>query len=215
MATVRISNALTDAVKASAKKIFSAQLAAVEVEVDADTVMELWLDAEPGRRELYRRVFEWLPYAASYRGVPLRATVGDRETTVATTTAGFPRHENRVPHMFTSSSASVFIDRIPGAEQLCAEILERYRRAHTIRAAESAFNDQIDKVLKSSSTLKQALMLWPGLWELLPQNTKDLHNLPTRRRASSVDDVDEDEAPEVDVSLLNAGVVTAKILGVL
>jgi len=209
MATVRISNALTDAVKAAGKKMFDLQLAAVEIEPDCDTVFELWLDAEPGRRELYKRVFEWLPHSQSYNRIKLSAEVEGRTALVAKTTCGFPRHDGRVPAVFINSPV-IRIDQLPGAEQLCAEILERYHRAQTIRAVANAFDDQITKVLRNSSTLKQALTLWPGLWELLPQEAKDLHNsVTTRKRADVV------EAPEVDVSLLNAGVVTAKILGVI
>ena len=106
----------------------------------------------------------------------------------------------------------IYIDDLREAEK--TEILEKFNQ---LRASvsdhhekEGAYNDQIDKLLNSCTTLKQLLEIWPAAESLVPSDKiQKMHVKVTRKQKA------QQIAEEIsfDPSVANQTVLTAKMLG--
>jgi hypothetical protein len=213
MATVRLSGELTEEIIKAANGLFAKRVSEVEgmnprVTTEAHLILDAYLDAKPGRREAL-------------------AAVTQQGWTVSNQTMELhmPDVANGARLAFPSSRHLLFawtpnygtpglrikqqdVDASPYLKALQAECVAREKRKAELYEERKVFTEMVKKVLKNSTTLKQALSLWPGLWDLVPQEAKDRHNMVTERSSTRVEAARE----LIDIESLNVGLVTSKIV---
>lgn len=206
MATVKITNELREQIISRANGMFSKRMeeARVRPEVDADAIYEGYLNSNPLFRDALRAVEAagWAQPVSSIK-LSILNLFGHRDF-------NFKRkhviHDNwgtryGVPGLILNDNS------IPAV----AELREKWELAaakeREVMAERDAFVEGVKRVLNNSNTLKQALAIWPALWDLVPQAARDRYNDVTERavRKTAVE-------LDVDVDSLNVGLVTAKIV---
>lgn len=209
MATVRMTGSLVDQIKNNATNLFSNRVreacAHVPEMVDADLIFDRFLDADPQRRSVLHDValqgwavksdmlrVQWQEHSKldlrfkSPRDVLLQWTNKD----------------------YSFQGLRLYKPKYRGAFQdLFQKEAERQERIKAVNTERDAFVRQVQEVIGRVSTLKQALALWPGLWELVPQDAKNAHNEVTARTKA-----EPKELPTIDVESLNTAVVVSKIV---
>lgn len=210
MATVRISNDLAERILGNARALFSKRDNALDQARPENwapgQLLNRWFDADPRRRSTLESMVSlgWST-TTSYTNFRFIESGGNTIHTEAVTTGNMA-----LPHAITGS-INVREGTGPDTEMFAAEIeffKDIKRQKRELNAEATAFIDQVRKVVRNCSTLKQALSVWPGIWELVPQEFKDKHNeVSERKTAERV----KDELA-IDVQSLNVGLVTAKIV---
>ena len=213
MATVRFSDKLKDTIRTNARGLFSAQMDSAEVSFSKQLLDGLYdrmfrdylphMNAIPS--EFFKTVsaFDIHPYrqAASIRytmnpsrPVPLRdISVAGRFTMNGHYT---------VPDVYLN------IDN-PEWHDIREEYTAWRERVQTVAAKRDEFMTMVDKILEAHVTLAPALKVWPALWELLPEETREKHKEVKESRRSRA----REELEDVDFGKLTAAVTVSKLRG--
>lgn len=210
MATVRISNDLAERILGNARALFTKRDSALDQARPENwapgQLIDRWLDADPRRRSTLEAMksLGWST-TTSYTNFRLIENGGNTIHTEHVTTSNMALPHAIVTNIHVREGVG------PDTEMFAAEIAffkDIKRQKSELNAEAQAFIDQVRKVVRNCSTLKQALSVWPGIWELVPQEFKDKHNeVSERKTAERV----KDELA-IDVQSLNVGLVTAKIV---
>jgi hypothetical protein len=210
MATVRISNDLAERILGNARALFTKRDNALDSARPENwapgKLLDRWLDADPNRRNTLNsmKALGWST-TTSFTNFRLMDSASN-----LIHTEHVPTPSIQLPHVIVNS-INVREGTSPDTEMFAAEIeffknIKKEKRE--LNAEATAFIEQVRKVVRNCSTLKQALSVWPGIWELVPQEFKDKHNeVSERKTAERV----KDELA-IDVQSLNVGLVTAKIV---
>ena len=210
MATVRLTNDLQETILNAAKALFNKRVSEAQASIpemeDGDFVLNRLFDAKPELRETLNQMQR---HNLTTKSSTVRVRwIGDK-----TVDLRMARSRN-LPFQWTSdyyANTGIALHSDP-YQPLFADVYqkhtERAQRIAEVTAERDAFVEKVKTVLRNASTLKQAMSMWPGLWELVPQQVKDTHNSVVERRARAA----QEEKPEVDVDSLNAAVVTARIV---
>lgn len=99
-------------------------------------------------------------------------------------------------------------DASPRWAVLTQEVAAMNARLVELRREGEVFIEGVDKVIKRHTTLAPALKIWPPLWDLLPNETKERHKQITEKRKSPKQVVEE---LEVDLDAMTGITVAAKL----
>lgn len=209
MATVRISNDLAERILGNARALFTKRDNALD-QARPDNwapgqLLNRWFDADPRRRSTLEAMVSlgWST-TTSYTNFRLMDSASNLIHTEHVPTPGI-----QLPSAIVNS---INVREGTGPDTVFAAEIEFFKNIkkekRELNAEATAFIEQVRKVVRNCSTLKQALSVWPGIWELVPQEFKDKHNeVSERKTAERV----KDELA-IDVQSLNVGLVTAKIV---
>ncbi len=87
------------------------------------------------------------------------------------------------------------------------EINQFITEADELRAQQGEFIAGIEQVIANSSTLAEALKVFPPLWDLLPYEAKDRHNAETKKPQQKDKDLSN-----VDIQKLTTTIVAHKLM---
>lgn len=217
MATVRISNELSKTITDNAGRIFDKQINAAEQALPpnwtAQSIFDRWLDADPRRRSTVEicRALGWMTGLYSYWTIQIHDGLPSGTRNVL-----YNYRPNTVPagQFPRDLRESIVIPSLEVDErEFAAELAFFRQRTETLKELQfkrTEYVGMVKKVLRNASTLKQALGIWPALWELVPQDVRDKHNEVSARREKATK-----ETLDLDVDSLNSGLVVAKMTGAL
>ena len=207
MATVRMTESLCDEIVENAKRLFAKRVTEAQVYPpeyhDNDALFEAYLDAKPKARATLQGMQElgWTEDANDMRV----SLFGQR--TRFTFRQARPLYSGWVG--YNSSGVCIIKETdSPALMELYNKLQLRTAAIKAIESERDAFVEQVKNIINSASTLKKALSLWPGLWELVPPAARNKYNEVTVRTRGESDD----EVVQVNLDSLNAAVVTAKIV---
>lgn len=209
MAVVRITKALADTVRNTARDKFTVQIREAEQSVPND---ERWGDfiyeTILGK---YVPIMEQLPakFFSKISVIPVESICGATAHINYRLSSEKP-WPNELPSDAPITKA-VYSNKItlkndPVWNELYEEVSAWRLRCSTIRAQAQEFTEGVSKVLSSYSTLAPALKAWPPLWDLLPGYIKDKHKEIVERTRS------EREVPSLDTSRLTAIMAASKLI---
>lgn len=206
MATVRMSTELRDLIKSNASALFSKRMSEAEEYppeyLDGDFILDAYLQHDTRVATTLKAMDDlaWTTQTESIRAVLFGTSTRLR----------FKRNRRMYDawHNNYSGQKMYIPNGIEALEPLRLKLSEREQRLQALRKEREEFQELVAKVVDSVSTLKQALQVWPGLWELVPPEAKQKHNEVTERRGSTSDP----SRPVVDIEKLNTAVVVAKIV---
>jgi hypothetical protein len=207
MATVRLTESLKDEILENAKKLFAKRMAEAEQHPpeysDGDFIFDCYLDGNPKARDtlLAMQQLGW-----TEKSTDARASLFGRRMRL---TFKKPRS---IYSGWTSISGNACVNIAPTDHPALTELYNKLQQrevaVQTIKSEREAFVNQVGHILDNASTLKKAMSLWPGIWELVPQGARTKYYEVTTRSASA----DSDEPVEVDIESLNTAVVVSKIV---
>lgn len=90
-------------------------------------------------------------------------------------------------------------------DDILAEITAYHAAIDAIVQQQQKFVANVDLIITAHATLAPALKVWPALWDLLPQGTKDKHKEIVERKKSEV-------TVDVDLGSLTAAVAFSKLV---
>lgn len=111
----------------------------------------------------------------------------------------------KVPHQMASSWSMVDLNS-PLLEPYATMVEQTNRHMLEIKQEQQNMQENLKKLLKNCTTLKQALEIWPHLMEVLPQWAIDKHNEPTVKRGKTTK-----EELGIDTGALTSVIVKAKM----
>lgn len=207
MATVRLTESLQDSIISNAKNLFAKRLQEAQAYPpeynDGDFIFDAYLDANPDQR---RVLLDMAALKWGKRYPEIRVNIFGNMTTLRFAkprTAYCGWAEN-----WTSERIVITADNVPALRDLHDKLVQRQQAIKALEAERDAFAKKVEAILDRCSTLKQALGIWPGLWELVPQDVRNKHNEVAVRTKREQDDT----SLEVDLDALNGAVVVAKIV---
>jgi hypothetical protein len=211
MATVRLSNELRAEIIHNAKALFDkrvAEVAGVPPKMfDGDYLLDKVLSSDPEMADVIAKMtkFGW---------TAKDSTMKVRFMGMHSGTARFAK-ERMIPSDWRDhyGYSGLNIASSPENKALFSELYNEYMErseAHkAVTREREAFVAQVKTITDGVTTLKQALGMWPGLWDLVPYEAKSKHNEINEREKR---EKREREEIVVDLDSLNAGLVTAKIV---
>jgi hypothetical protein len=211
MATVRLTNDLQGQIITNAENLFTKRAAEASegspLQRPAEFYLDTYLDADPVRRAAYNAMVA-AGWVASAQAVRIKFFSHFNSELPIGRKFKVPASWSNTHYANPGLVIEGETDRVAFAD-LLEQIETRKQRMQAVADEKAKFIEQVKKVMRSCSTLKQALSLWPGLWELVPQSARNQHN-EVVVRGPRVER--EQETPDVDVDSLNAAVVVAKIV---
>lgn len=206
MATVRLSESLCDSIAENAQRLFTKRVSeAMEYppeNQDGDLIFDAYLDANADARRVLNDMAA-LNWAKRYP--EMRVLLFDSATVLRFKKPRFIYIGWAESHF--GERLSITCQNAPGLQFLYDKLQERKRRIADVTKERDEFVNKVKGILDNCTTLKQALSIWPGLWELVPQDAKSKHNEVTiRTKAEPVEPI------SVDIDALNGAVVVAKIV---
>jgi len=209
MAVVRITKALEDTVRNTARDKFTARIREAEQSIPngehwGDFIYEKILGK-------YLPIMEQLPdkFFSTISVIPVESICG------ATASINFLLSSQKlwpnelpsdVPIRKAMYSNKLTLTDDPVWHELYQEVSAWKLRCATIRSQAQEFTEGVSKVLNSYSTLAPALKAWPPLWDLLPEYIKDKHKEIVERTRS------DREEPSLDTAKLTAIMAASKLL---
>lgn len=207
MATVRMTESLQDSIISNAKNLFAKRLQEAQAYppefTDGDFIFDAYLDGNPDQRRVLMdmKALNWARLYPEIRANLFGSNMTLRFKTPRTAYVGWGE-----PHY--GERLYITGDNAPGLSDLRDKLVQRQQAIKALEAERDAFAKKVEAILENCSTLKQALGIWPGLWELVPQDVRNKHNEVTVRTKR-----EQDDTPlEVDLDALNGAVVVAKIV---
>jgi hypothetical protein len=211
MATVRLSNELRADIIRAAKALFDKRVAEVTGPpprmFDGDYLLDTLLSSD---REMAEVIHKMTKYGWTYKDTTMKV----RFMGLWTGAARFSKErviaaDWRDQYNFSGLHIAKTPENLALFADLHNEYMERSEACKAIDQEKGAFVSQVKSIIDGVTTLKQALGLWPGLWDLVPHEAKSKHNEITEREKREKRDREE---IVVDLDSLNAGLVTAKIV---
>jgi hypothetical protein len=209
MATVRFSDELKGAIIKNAEAIFKKQIDDALSSYPKD-----WAD------RVYERAFA--SYIPSMNALPTCfftevssltiSYIGDLRVGVAcslTNKRVFP-HKLPTTADFTVEASSHYsntelkLKDIAMYEDIKAEAIAYMDRVKVLRERQTAFVEQVRKIINAHATLAPALKMWQPLWDLVPEEYKERHRKVVERTKNEV-------TVDVDLGSLTAAVVAHKL----
>ena len=89
-------------------------------------------------------------------------------------------------------------------EDIKAEAIAYMDRVKVLRERQTAFVEQVKKIINAHATLAPALKMWQPLWDLIPEEYKERHRKVVERTKNEV-------TVDVDLGSLTAAVVAHKL----
>ena len=209
MAVVRITKALEETVRNTARDKFTVQIREAEQSIPND---ERWGDfiyeTILGK---YVPIMEQLPakFFTKVSALAVKRICGDtahitfRLSSEKLWPAELPS-DAPLEHMLYSNTLALNSD--PVWRELYKEVSAWRLRCSAARTQAQEFTEGVSMVLSSYSTLAPALKAWPPLWDLLPGYIKDKHKEIVERTRS------EREVPSLDTSRLTAIMAASKLI---
>ena len=209
MATVRFSDELKNAIVKNAEAIFKKQIDDALSSYPKD-----WAD------RVYERAFA--SYIPSMNALPTCfftevttlniSYIGDLRVGVACNLTNKRVYPHKLPTTadFTIEASSHYsntelrLKDIPMYEDIKAEAIAYMDRVKVLRERQTAFVEQVRKIINAHATLAPALKMWQPLWDLIPEDYKERHRKVVERTKNEV-------TVDVDLGSLTAAVVAHKL----
>ena len=210
MATVRFSGELTGHIIQNAKDLFKQRIEDAKANVPkdiADRVYERGL----GR---YQERFNALPSVFFRHEDTMKIIkIGDVKCQIECKYSGskrvFPIGEMPPETMLKFDGYSymgglALVNTDGFWDDILAEVTAYQQAIDNLQSQQTSFIDSVKKVIAAHATLAPALKMWPALWDLVPEGTKNKHKEIVERNKST---------PTVDVDLgsLTAAVTFSKL----
>lgn len=209
MATVRFSDELKNAIVKNAEAIFKKQIDDALSSYPKD-----WAD------RVYERAFA--SYIPSMNALPscffsevsslTISHIGELRVGVSCNLTNVRVYPHALPNTpdFTIQSTNHYsktelkLKDIPMYEDIKAEAIAYMDRVKVARERQTAFVEQVKKIINAHATLAPALKMWQPLWDLIPEEYKERHRKVVERTKNEV-------SVDVDLGSLTAAVVAHKL----
>lgn len=207
MATVRLSESVCDSILSSARNLFAKRMNEANTYPpeynDGDFIFDTYLDGNPDQRRVLMDMaaFKWAKRAPEIRANLFGSNTTLRFKTPRTVYVGWGE-----PHY--GERLHITVNNAPGLRDLYDKLQLRAENIKALEMERDQFVNKVGAILDKCSTLKQALGIWPGLWELVPQDVKNKHNEVTVRTKSA----DPETPIDIDIDAMNGAVVVSKIV---
>jgi transcription-repair coupling factor (superfamily II helicase) len=212
MATVRFSNKLRDEILKKAESLFTTKLATVRESFNKEHL-----------NDVYNKAFA--PYQAHMQALPaeffLKAKYMDvyMTPTSSPTRVEFPAEKVMPARPFTISgrfrftphynTPDIHLDAECPEWQTIRDEYEIYaNRVKEEVTKRNEFVTMVKTIIHAHETLAPALKVWPALWELIPEETKEKHKEIKEKRDKNNADMEN-----VDLGKLTATVTVHKLRG--
>lgn len=209
MATVRFSAELTNHIIQNARDLYKQRIEDAKANIPKDIVDRVY---ERGLGQ-YQGRFDALPSVFFRREDAMKITkVGELKCNIESKFSSrkvFPVGDMPPETMIKYESYSylsglTLINTNGFWDDILAEVTAYEQNIESLRLQQGLFVDNVKKVIMAHATLAPALKMWPALWDLIPEPTKDRHKEIVERNKST---------PTVDVDLgsLTATVTFSKL----
>jgi len=213
MATVRFSDNLRHNIRVNARALFESRIITAQNSFDK-TLLNGFYDKLFGP---YLTQMNALPseFFKSASRLDVRVASGAKIISVDLgRERPVPARNISVPNRFSMhahySAPDVYLDSSsPEWEYLRVEYTAWKQRILEADEKYKEFASMVDKIIDAHVTLAPALKVWPALWELLPEETKERHKQVKDSRRKKV----KEELQGVDLGKLTAAVTVSKLRG--
>jgi hypothetical protein len=212
MATVRFSGGLKNVIIGNANKMFADKVGAAE-----GSFNKLLLDG------LYEQIFsEYMPHINAlppefFRKVSAFDIHPDPEMAHSKVRYDVGRAVPIPPNDFSLpefrfvghySIPDIYLKNTPKWAAIREEHNQWRERVRQAREKQQEFTNMVETIIHAHVTLAPALKVWPALWELLPEETKEKHKEVKDKKSHM-----KEELEGVDLGKLTAAVTVHKLRG--
>lgn len=209
MATVRFSGELTSVILANAAKLFEKRLEDARANIPKD-IGERVYERGMGR---YITHFNNLPHQFFRTEDTMRISkAGDMTCQITCkflTRKIFPVGDMPTETMmkydgYSFMSGICLVNTDGYWDDIISEIKTYHDAIDSLVAQQRSLTDSVKAIITAHATLAPALKVWPALWDLLPESTKNKHKEIVERKKSEV-------TVDVDLGSLTAAVAFSKL----